>query len=212
MKLLIIVLILLSITFILIHNGIVRYLLLHIQNTENFIKNYNKIPKLPNTKKVVISFTSKPSNFEKLKPFINSILQQSVSVNMIYLVLPKNYENHDDLPEYLKKIVYVIKVGRDYKNHTQIVPMLLKETECDTTIISLNERFLYGNDFIKTILNESQQNPNKIIVDNKSNSILFKPKNFNCDFIENTEQINEIVNNPNNKVKINYKKNFYGLR
>ena len=171
--------------------GINRYLLLMIKDSESYIANYSKLPKADNKNKVVISLTTTPDNIYKIKPMINSILDQTVKVDQIILVLPHNYkEKGYNIPEYINKVANIVPSGRDYGEGTKLLPILLREKECDTTIIALDDDIVYGNDFIYTMIEESQNNPDKVLVDNKGVSILVKPDNFGCDVIDrNREKI-----------------------
>ena len=66
--------------------GITRYLGCHIKNSKKSIENYTKLPNASEGR-VVISFSVNPNKINKLKPFINSILDQTVKVNLIAMIL-----------------------------------------------------------------------------------------------------------------------------
>jgi hypothetical protein len=94
--------------------GITRYFSCHIKNPNNYIQNYNKLPKASEGR-VVISFSADPTKLNKLKPFINSILDQTVKVNLLAMIIPDDgrYVNYV-IPEYIKKSVVVFHAGRAY--------------------------------------------------------------------------------------------------
>ena len=163
--------------------GITRYFGCHIKNPNNYIQKYNKLPKASEGR-VVISFSADPTKLNKLKPFINSILDQTVKVDLLAMVIPDDgrYVNYV-IPEYIKRSVVVFHSGRGYGKGTKIIPMLLREKECDTTIISLNENIVYGQDFIYSLLEESKNYPNSILIDKKGTFMLYRPEHFGCDVI-----------------------------
>ena len=99
----------LSIIFILSsYYGIDRYLSLHMKSCENFINKYSYLPKA-STNRVVISFSTTPEKINKIKPMINSILDQTVKVDAIYMVLlaDKNYNT----PKYITNVATVVLAG-----------------------------------------------------------------------------------------------------
>ena len=54
--------------------GLTRYVSCYFKNTYKLIEKYSKLPK-GSDHRVVISFTCSPNKVNKLKPFINSILE-----------------------------------------------------------------------------------------------------------------------------------------
>ena len=209
---LIIVTIIISfITIIFSYFGLFRYLYLHIQHSNGFIERYSTLPKCVKDR-VVISFSITPNNIDKLKPMINSILDQTVKVDQIALFIPYEYEdNKDNIPQYIKDVANIFSCGKDYDKGTKLIPMLLREKECDTTIISLDNNIVYGKDFIYTMLEESKKNPNTTLIDKKGVAILVKPEHFGYDVI-NREKDNFdntwFINKAKDSKVINYEKNY----
>ena len=169
--------------------GITRYFGCHINSSKNYIQNYSKLPKASEGR-VVISFSADPTKLNKLKPFINSILDQTVKVDLIVMIIPDDgrYVNYV-IPDYIKRSVVVFHAGKGYGKGTKIIPMLLREKECNTTIISLNENIVYGQDFIYCLLEESNNYPNSILIDKKGTFILSRPEHFGCDVINRENDI-----------------------
>ena len=165
---------------ILSYNGIFRYLYCYVRSVDNLIGKYKELHK-SHKEKVIIAFTSSTDTVSKLKPFVNSILDQTEKVNQITFI-KKNIKYH--IPNYMKDIAVIIPSGRDYGEGMTIIPMLLKENDRDTIIIALTENVIYGYDFISTMLEESKNHPNYVIVDNKGYAILFKPDHFNTSVID----------------------------
>jgi hypothetical protein len=164
--------------------GITRYFSCHIKNSNNFIQNYSKLPKT-SERRVVISFSVNPNKLNKLKPFINSILDQTVKVDLIAMIIPDDGRNMNYvIPDYIKDFAVIFHTGRGYGKGTKLIPMLLREKECDTTIIALDENIVYGQDFIYSLIEESKKYSDSVLTDKKGTFMLFKPEHFGCDVID----------------------------
>lgn len=172
----------LSVVFILLtYYGITRYISLHVSSEEKYIKNYSKIPTSKN-KNIILTFTCDPKNFKKLKPMLNSILDQTLRVQQIYFVMPYNYQK--EIPSYVKSIATIFPTIKNYGECTDIIPVLLSEKEEDTIIISLNPNYVYGKDFIEYIIGESDNFSGHVINDKRTSTVLFKPKYFDSEIID----------------------------
>jgi len=172
----------LSATF-LSYFGITRYFGCHVNKCNKFIQNYSKLPKISKGR-VVISFSVDPNKLNKLKPFFNSILDQTVKVDLIAMIMPDDGRNINYvIPDYIKDFAVVFHTGRGYGKGTKIIPMLLREKECDTTIITLDENIVYGQDFIYSLIEESKNYPDSVLTDKKGTFMLSKPEHFDCDVI-----------------------------
>lgn len=173
----------LSLLFIaLSYFGIYRYISLHFSSCDGYIEKYKNLPKASDNR-VVLTFTTTPEKIDKLKPMINSILDQTVRVNQIIMVIPEYIRNKYKIPDYLKDIVTIIPSGKNYGEGTKLIPTLLREKESDTIIIAINDNIVYGKDFLQEMIEKSNKNPNTIILENNNNSILVKPICFNIDVI-----------------------------
>ena len=192
--------------------GITRYFLCYIKSPEKLIENYSKLPRASTDNKVVISFTCKQEKLHKLKPFINSILDQTVKVDLIAMITPLGNKEEDyNIPKYIKDIAVIFPSGMDCGKGTKLIPMLLREKEKDTIIISLDENKIYGQDFIYTMVEESKKYPDSVLVDKKGSAILVRSDHFDCDVINREKVDNEwfLKKAKNNKI-VDYKEN-YGI-
>lgn len=188
----IIVSIISAIFILLSYFGITRCWMLKLQNPDTYIENYSKLPKAKE-KRVVLSFTTIPDNVDKIKPMINSILDQTVKVNQIALVTPYHYNGQKyNLPPYMKKVANNFPSGKDYGLGTKLIPILLREKECDTIIIAVNDNYMYGKDFIETMVKAVQENPDTVLIDNNHSTMVLRPEYFDCDVINrNKEKFDE---------------------
>jgi len=174
-----------SIIFILCsYFGFVRYFNLYINSSNKYVENYSKLHKVSENR-VVISLSTTPDKIDKIKPMLNSILDQTVKVDQIALVIPDKYKGKKyNIPKYINNICNIFPAGKNYGKGTKLIPILLREKECGTTIIALDDNIIYGQDFIYTMLEESKKNPGKVLIDQKGVAILVKPEYFGCDVID----------------------------
>lgn len=176
------------VVIILSYFGFTRYLSLHLTSSRGFIEKYSKLP-TTGSKRVIISFSTTPDKIKKIRPMINSILDQTVKVDQIAMVIPYKYKGKKyDVPEYISQVANIFPSGKDYGKGTKLIPVLLREDECDTIIIALDDNVVYGQDFIYTLIEESQKNPDSIIIDKKGSAMLVKPDCFDYDVINREKE------------------------
>ena len=203
---------LLSLVMILLsYFGIIRYLTLHVSGTENFIEGYSKLPEATK-ERIVISFAAEPKDFDNLKPMLNSLLDQTVKVDQIGIVVPLAHIT--DVSSDIKKIANVFPAGKDYGQGTALIPILLKEKECDTIIIALDNNVVYGKDFIEIMVDKSKEYPDTVLTDTKRKSLLLKPEYYGCEILESSQDKydHEWFLNQAKKAKvIDYSENFVRL-
>ena len=200
----------LSIIFILgSYYGFDRYIYLHMKSPEYFINKYSHLPKANLKNRTVISFSTTPEKINKIKPMINSILDQTVKVDAIYIVLVN--DKHYNIPKYINQVATTVLAGKDYGGGTKIIPILLKEKECDTTIIAMNDNVVYGQDFVFTMIEELKKNPGVVLMDKKGDVMLVKPEYFGCDVINRQKEYFDnnwfLDKSKNNKI-IEYNENY----
>jgi hypothetical protein len=174
---------LLLITFVYLYlSGMYRYIYMYLDNPEKYLKNYQNLDKADTNNKVIVSITTTPNKISKLKPVLNSILDQTVKIDQIALNIPYKYNGNEyKIPEEFTKFVSVYRCGMDYGPGTKLIPTLLREDECGTIIITLDDDQIYGKDFIETLIYESNKNPNNAIYINEnkcSSGLLVKPEFF----------------------------------
>ena len=178
-----VVLTLLSIVYTIIsYYGIDRYFILHFKNPDRFIENYKNLPKA-NKGRIIVSLSPTKKQIKKLMVPIISILDQTVRVDQIIMVLPPGIYKKD-FPEYVSKIVNFQQAGKDYGKGTKLIPVLLREKECDTVIIALNVDIVYGKDFLESMIEQMKNNHGVVLMDTSGSSILVKPDYFGCDVID----------------------------
>ena len=164
--------------------------MLRLQSPDTYIENYHKLPK-SDSKKVIVVVHINPDKVNTIKPMINSILDQTIKVDRIFLTML--IKNNYKLPEYLEKVLTVLPMGKNYGEGfvNSLIPVLMHEKECDTTILSLVDNIIYGKDFIENILNLAEKTPNTVIIDKEKNSILIKPEYYDCNILDRDNDYTE---------------------
>lgn len=183
-----------SIVFIcMTYYGITRYFYMHMNlSYDKYVLDYKNLPKKTDSK-VIVSLSTTDKNIYKIKPIIKSLLDQTVKVDNIILNLPPTNVQYN-IPEDYKKVCKIYHTGINYGKYMNCIPTLLRENEDDTIIILLKDDIIYGKDYIETILEKSEQNPDKHIIEG-NDVILIKPKFVNHKNIVNVESENKLDNN-----------------
>lgn len=162
--------------------GYVRYAKMHLYKPSSFVSTYKKLSKAHDDSKVVISFTTTIKKAKDMKPFINSILDQTVQVNQITLAAPP--EVIAAIPADLEDYVIPIRIGKDYGEGNCLIPSLLRENEQDTIVIFLRDDQVYNKDLVENLVEKSKQMPDKAITTSCGKATLVKPKFFGVDIAD----------------------------
>lgn len=193
---------------VLTYFGVVRYYIIkNSKSTETYSREYLKLPKKTNGK-TIITFSTSPGRFKEIKPMINSILEQTSAVDSIIAVLPVD---KSEIPDFLKGVVAVIPSGKDYGEGNAIIPVLLTEKECNTTIVALKDNFIYGKDCIETFLKESEKYEDTILTDKNNSIYVFQPTCFQTNVIDRDRSSFDkdwFLKKAKNAKTINYSKNY----
>ncbi len=161
-----------------------RYKKLKQDSMQKYINNYKNIDRKCKDK-VILSFTTIPSRIKYITPMLLSLLDQTARVDQIAMNIPEKCNDCSyDIPEKYKDICNIYTVGKDYGIGTKYIPTLLREDNCGTKIILIDDNKIYGKDFIEKILIESDKYPDKVIYVGPefkgSSGILIKPEFINC--------------------------------
>lgn len=155
---------------------IIRYILLHCKQTKTLAENYSVKKKYSTDRKVVVVIYTDNLLKQNLKPTINSILDQSIRVDYIYIFTPKSIHNKN-IPKYIEYTSIIIPSETDYNYGNSIIPSILKEKSSDVTIIPIENK-IYSANYIELLLEESDKSPDSQLFDDKDTLLLFKPDNF----------------------------------
>lgn len=200
---------------ILDYYGLIRYLKMFIYSPKKYIKNYKKL-EFGCENRVVISLTTTPSRIKKIHPIINSLLDQTTKVDLIAITVP--YGTEYNLPSDLHDTVSLYRTGGEYKELSCLIPVIKREGEKTTKIITLGDDKIYGKDFIEILLTESKKHPDKTVYvgDKKSNidvkkGVVFKTGFFDSGFVDFPDGYSSfkwVKQHVKNKHSINYKENY----
>lgn len=199
--------------FIYIYN-LHRYALLHFTDSDFYINNYSNINK-KSVKKVILSLTTTPNRINKIEPMLKSLLDQTIRVDQIALNLPLESNSGDEykIPNNIEKICNIYRSGKDYGPGTKFIPTLLREGDIDTTIILLDDDYIYGKDFIEKLMDYSEKNEDKCIV--SDHAILIKPEYIDIDILKSNKKYidNEWIKKyiKSDIIELPYDKNFRNL-
>ena len=148
-----------------------RYIKLHYSNSEKYIEQYKNLDPASSKKKVIISLGGYTKDINKFKAMLNSILDQTVKVNNIYINLYNENENENfQIPEEFNNFANIFKCGNNYKNSCKFIPTALREDNNNTIIILLNNNIIYGKTFIEDLIKEYEKYNQSII---SNHGILF---------------------------------------
>jgi hypothetical protein len=129
MHIIIIALSILSIIIsILSYYGIIRYIKLYFsKSVDKYTENYSSLPLASKDKRVIIVLSvQNQDELKNIYPTINSLLDQTVRINQIFLVLP--CKSNCNVPENLTKVVSVVQPGKTYdETYQDIISMLQRE-------------------------------------------------------------------------------------
>jgi len=117
--------------------------------------------------RIVVTFTTLPDRYESLQKSIQSILRQSVSVDAIYVAIPRRCKRlkkeYPPIPKEVTDICTIITPEIDYGPITKIYGGLISETDPNTIIISCDDDTQYHPDFIKILVKHSLKHPDVCI-------------------------------------------------
>lgn len=159
---------------ILVYFGIIRYIKLYMSKTvDKYVEKYTDLPFASEKRVVVVLSVQNEDELKSIIPTVNSLLDQTVRVNQLFLVLP--IDSDFEVPENLTKVLSVVKPGKVYDDKYQdIISILQREKEKDTFIIKVSNGIIYGNEFIENVIETSEANPDSVIKDSSNSFLLVK--------------------------------------
>lgn len=156
---------------ILTYFGIIRYINMYLFSTSSYANSYKNLERAKNDK-VVINIRISPDKDNISPAVINSLLDQTVRVDEINIF--------SDKPFTLPDTKGIVKKHKTYKNYCSDIPCIMKETNKNTIIIFLNDKTIYGKDFIQDIT-ESETTNCAISCGNLNKTILTRSAFFDPD-------------------------------
>lgn len=120
-------------------------------------------------RQVIVSLTTSPLRISKIKPVIDSIINQTMPPNKIVLNLPYVFKRDNStfalpLPEFtIQNSKIVINWCEDIGPITKVLPTVHIADNMEDIIISIDDDIEYHPEFIETLLYASEQYPNSVI-------------------------------------------------
>jgi len=203
--------------------GFLRYISIHLYSTESYMNNYKNLDQINKQHKVVISIIACDEQLKNIKYVVKSLLDQTVKVNLISII---THDNNYVLPKELINTVAVYKCNKQKTrsgNLNSILSTIVREGDSTTKLITLEAGVVYGKDFIESLLEMEEKNPNCVVYVNKENynyielekGVVFNMGFFDKDFIDiptdvdGNKWVNTYINNKNiKKVKLDYNQNY----
>ncbi|HEY5311677.1 MAG TPA: hypothetical protein VIK18_04135 [Pirellulales bacterium] len=113
--------------------------------------------------RVVISLTTMPSRIGRIRPVLNSLLDQDHPADEVLLTVPSTSQREGcpyRVPDFLRgrSAVTVLECGRDWGPATKLIPAVLREAP-DTLIIAVDDDNIYPRDMVSTFLRWHRQYP-----------------------------------------------------
>lgn len=117
--------------------------------------------------RVIVSLTTLPTRYDNLWCTIESIKNQTIQVDDIYLCIPNESircsMKYPRVPEQILQNVRILNVEKDYGPICKIIKTLEIEKDPETIIITLDDDIIYPNDLIERLVNKSLLYPNSAI-------------------------------------------------
>jgi hypothetical protein len=119
-----------------------------------------KLPRVESKSKVVLSMYTTDTNLEN-NTTIKSLLDQTVHPDQIIIVTDSDAVT---IPDFLKKDSIIVKQNAGTLNKTSaFLSPLLTQKNASTKIIVVVDGVVYGPDFIESLVEESENNPESVI-------------------------------------------------
>jgi hypothetical protein len=147
---------------------LVRFVHLHGMRAEAAVRRYEAAPRCDIPDRVVISLTTIPDRIARIRPTLNSLLDQTRRPDAICLNLPEQSRREGrgyELPDFLADYgpVQAIDCGRDMGPATKLLPALAREKEPDTRIIVVDDDQIYPRNMVETLVGWSERLPEAVV-------------------------------------------------
>jgi len=118
-------------------------------------------------RKIVVTLTTLPGRYEALEKTLNSIINQTIKPDVIYLTLPKICKRlqqpYPPLPENIKKLCTIVEPIQDYGPICKIYGALTQESDPSTLIFSCDDDVIYSSTLFEEMLKSLEKQPSAVI-------------------------------------------------
>ena len=163
MRLQILLLVISIIYIFLAYFGYIRLFKLKHRSCEDYARDYLNLPRADVKYKVIVSMTTTAKDLRNIKDTINSILDQTVHPDQIIISIGES--ESFTLPKFIEdnKIILIHKVSNQFGKSSSFLSPLLREKDAETIIVVVDDKGVYGPDFLETLIDASNANPNNVI-------------------------------------------------
>ncbi|MGY8673116.1 MAG: hypothetical protein ACKVHO_11065 [Verrucomicrobiia bacterium] len=113
--------------------------------------------------RLVISCTTSPGRIQLFRPVVQSILDQTVVADAIYLHLPQRFRNTDvyEIPAWLsaEKRIQINRIGHDFGPISKLLPVLKLEPDPATIIVTVDDDVVFPKDVMQAFLAATMADP-----------------------------------------------------
>ena len=116
--------------------------------------------------KLIISLTTIPSRIDNIEPILDSLINQKIKPDMIYINVPKKYKRFKEtikVPDFIKekfsKQVKIYYLDKDYGPATKFIGSLLnKEIKKDDILVITDDDVVKTKNWLKILLDNHKNN------------------------------------------------------
>lgn len=135
------------------------YKLCRTENMDPFITQFMQTSRLDTEDKIIVVLWG---DTDKMTPTVASLLDQTVRIDDIVIVSNTDVQ----LPEALTRFAHVIQTSCRYDTEFDDVRYIAQTTkDANTFILGLQSGTVYGKDFVRTMVEQSQIHPDEILSD-----------------------------------------------
>ena len=145
-----------------------RFVEMHARSSAPIVRRGQRAPRPEVPDRVVVSLTTIPDRIDRLRPTLNSLVDQSRRPDAIYLNLPersRREQRHYELPDFLREFdsLVINRCGEDLGPATKLLPTLERETAPDTRIVVTDDDQIYPRVMIETLVGWSERLPEAVV-------------------------------------------------
>ena len=151
------------------YNDWLRCIKMHVYTPSMFIDNYKCVDKT--LSRTVVNIFTTISDIKSIYPTLNSILDQTRRIDMIYVTIISNKDEELDSSDIkkLEEVAVLIKTS----TVSNIQPLILREGDINTLIININDNHkIYDKTFIEECVNKTgncgKENEQEVDTTNKN--------------------------------------------
>lgn len=113
--------------------------------------------------RTVVSLTTLPGRYEKLRRMLSSLAQQTLRPDAVYLGIPLRSKrlkvDYGELPRDILDQVTLVRLKEDYGPVCKLIGALERETDAETLIVTLDDDVMYPADHLERMVRHAREHP-----------------------------------------------------